>query len=138
VSTLADGVKGEYTVSGGVITLSTPADTVIVGLPVVSEFEPLDLDSVNTAGKLKQLYQSKLMLYKSLGGSIAHDGKDYQSLVYHESGDVMDSPVPLKSGYSEVFHESSHARQKFWRIKHDEPHPFTLQAVVESFTVAKR
>jgi hypothetical protein len=90
-----------------------------------------------TYGKRKQLYQSKLMMHKSLGGAVAFDGQEYQDIVYHTSGELMDSSIPLKSGYAEVFHESSHARQKYWRIKHDEPHPFTLQAVVQSFTVSK-
>ena len=141
VCVLADGIKGEYTVASGAITLSIPADTVIVGLPVTSEFEPLDLEvsfkEGATYGKRKQLYQSKLMMHKSLGGAVAFDGQEYQDIVYHTSGELMDSSIPLKSGYAEVFHESSHARQKYWRIKHDEPHPFTLQAVVQSFTVSK-
>ena len=141
VCVLADGIKGEYVVSGGVITLLIPADTVIVGLPVVSEFEPLDLEVTykggSTYGKRKQLYQSKLMLHKSLGGSIAYDSESYQELIYHTAGEAMDSSIPLKSGYSEVFAEGGHSRQKFWRIKHAEPYPFTLQAVIQSFTMGK-
>ena len=144
ICALCDGIKGEYTVSGGSITLPKPADTIIAGIPVESEFEPLDVDympsnrSEGTLGKRKQLYQSKLMLYKSLGGSIASDGEDYQDLIYHTSGETMDESLPLKDGYMEVFHESSHSRQKWWRIKHDEPYPFTLQAVMQSFTVSKK
>lgn len=138
ICVLADGIKGEYTVSGGAITLSTPADTVIAGLPLTSEFEPLDIETGQSASMRKQLYQSKLMLYKSLGGSIASDGEDYQDLIYHTAGETMDESIPLKDGYMEVFHESSHSRQKWWRIKHDEPYPFTLQAVVQSFTVSKK
>jgi hypothetical protein len=138
ICVLADGIKGEYTVSSGAITLSTPADTVIAGLPLTSEFEPLDIETGQSASMRKQLYQSKLMLYKSLGGSIASDGEDYQDLIYHTAGETMDESIPLKDGYMEVFHESSHSRQKWWRIKHDEPYPFTLQAVVQSFTVSKK
>jgi len=137
VCVLADGIKGEYIVNTGSITLTAPADTVIVGLPVTSEFEPLDLEAQGSAGKRKQLYQSRLMLHKSLGGSIAYDGQDYQELVYHTAGETMDESIPLKSGYSEVFAESSHSRQKYWRIKHDEPYPFVLQSVLQSFTIGK-
>ena len=141
VCVLADGIKGSYIVSGNQITLSVPADTVIVGLPVTSEFEPFDLEvqfkGGDTYGKRKQLYDSKLMVWRSLGGSIAHDGQDYQDLIYHTAGETMDESVPLKDGWIEVFHESSYARQKYWRIKHDEPYPFTLQAVIQSFTVSK-
>ena len=78
------------------------------------------------------------MVWRSLGGSIAYDGEDFQDLIYHTAGETMDESIPLKSGYSEVFHESSHGRQKYWRIQHDEPYPFTLQAVVQSFTVSKK
>ena len=57
VCVLADGIKGEYIVNTGSITLDTPADTVIVGLPITSAFAPLDLESEGSAGKRKQLYQ---------------------------------------------------------------------------------
>jgi hypothetical protein len=137
VCVLADGIKGSYVVSSGSITLSVAADTVIVGLPVTSTFEPFDLETGESVGKRKQLYQSKLLVWKSLGGSIASDGEDYQDLIYHVAGETMDESVPLKDGYMEIFHESAHSRQKYWRIQHDEPHPFTLQAVVQTFTVSK-
>ena len=137
VCVLADGIKGSYVVSSGSITLAVAADTVIVGLPVTSTFEPFDLETADSAGRRKQLYQSKLMVWKSLGGSLAVDGKDYQDLIYHVAGETMDESIPLKDGYMEVFHESAHSRQKYWRIQHDEPHPFTLQAVVQTFTVSK-
>ena len=137
VCVLADGIKGSYVVSSGSITLSVAADTVIVGLPITSEFEPFDLETGESVGKRKQLYQSKLLVWKSLGGSIASDGEDYQDLIYHVAGETMDESVPLKDGYMEIFHESAHSRQKYWRIQHDEPHPFTLQAVVQTFTVSK-
>ena len=137
VCALADGIKGSYVVSSGSITLSVAADTVIVGLPVTSTFEPFDLETGESVGKRKQLYQSKLLVWRSLGGSIASDGEDYQDLIYHVAGETMDESVPLKNGYMEIFHESAHSRQKYWRIQHDEPHPFTLQAVVQTFTVSK-
>ena len=138
VCALADGIKGEYTVSSGAITLTTAADTVIVGLPVESEFEPFDVESEQSASMRKQLYQTKLMLYNSLGGFVSSDGEDYQELIFHKAGETMDLSAGLQNGYSEVFHESSHSRQKYWRIKHDDPYPFTLQAVVQSFTVSKK
>jgi len=137
VCVLADGIKGSYVVSSGSITLSVAADTVVVGLPITSTFEPFDLETGESVGKRKQLYQSKLLVWKSLGGSIASDGEDYQDLIYHVAGETMDESVPLKDGYMEIFHESAHSRQKYWRIQHDEPHPFTLQAVVQTFTVSK-
>ena len=141
VCVLADGIKGSYIVSGGSITLSVAADTVIVGLPVTSTFEPFDLEMQfkqdNTFSKRKQLYDSKLLVWRSLGGSIASDGEDYKDLIYHVAGETMDESVPLKDEWIEIFHESAHSRQKFWRIRHDEPYPFTLQAVVQTFTVSK-
>ena len=137
VCVLADGIKGSYIVSGNQITLDVEADTVIVGLPVTSTFEPFDLETEESVGRRKQLYQSKLMVWRSLGGSIAHDGEDYQDLIYHTAGETMDESIPLKDGYMEVFHESAHSRQKYWRISHDEPYPFTLQAVVQTFTISK-
>jgi len=137
VCVLADGIKGSYVVSSGSITLDVAADTVIVGLPITSTFEPFDLETEQGLSKRKQLYDSKLLVWRSLGGSVAHDGKEYQDIVYHVAGETMDESVPLKDGWIEVFHESGYSRSKYWRIQHDEPHPFTLQAVVQTFTVSK-
>jgi len=137
VTVLADGIKNIYVVSSGSITLDIPADTVIAGLPVTSTFEPFDLETEESIGRRKQLYQSKLLLWNSLGGSIASDGEDYQGLVYHTAGETMDDSIPLKNAYSEIFHESSHSRQKYWRIQHDDPYPFTLQALAQTFTISK-
>ena len=104
VCVLADGIKGSYIVSAGSITLSVAADTVLVGLPVTSEFEPFDLEvqfkGGDTYGKRKQLYDSKLMVWRSLGGSVAHDGQDYQDLIYHTAGETMDESVPLRTAGS--------------------------------------
>jgi hypothetical protein len=134
----ADGVKSSHTVSSGSITLSTPASKVVVGLPITSTFEPMDIEAQGTMGKRKQLFQTKLLVWRSLGGSVSSDGKDYIPIVYHKAGDNMDSAVPLRDGYLEIFHESNYGRQKFWRIQHDEPYPFTLQTVIQSFTVSKK
>ena len=139
VTALENGNKKTYTVSSGSITLDNPVEgTIIVGIPITSTFEPLDLEGEGTYGKRKQLYQTKLMMWRSLGGYIAVDGKDYQQIVYHTAGDEMDESIPLRDGYSEIFHESRHARQKYWRLQHDEPYPFTVQAVVQTFTVSKQ
>ena len=141
VCALADGIKGSYVVSSGSITLEKEANIVIVGLPITSTFEPFDLEMQfkgdNTYSKRKQLYDSKLLVWRSLGGSIAHDGEGYQDLIYHVAGELMDESVPLRDGWAEIFHESAHSRQKYWRIQHNEPYPFTLQAVVQTFTVSK-
>lgn len=133
ITVLADGAVEQHRVVGGSITLNSPADTVIAGIPVTSTFEPLDLEAQGTLGHRKQLHQSRLMLYRSMGGQIATDGKDYQTIIYHTAGELMDTAIPLKDGFTEIFHESSHGRQKFFRIQHDEPFPFTLQAVIQEF-----
>jgi len=113
-----------------------------VGLPITSTFEPFDLEMQfkgdSTYSKRKQLYDSKLLVWRSLGGSIAYDSQDYQDLVYHTAGETMDESIPLKDGWIEVFHEGSHSRQKWWRIQHDNPYPFTLQAVVQNFSVSSK
>ena len=138
VCILADGEKMESTVSGGSITLTSPTDHAIVGLRITSTFEPMDIESGESVSRRKQLFQTKLLVWRSLGGSVATDGKPFIPIVYHEAGEDMNSPIPLRDGYLEVFHESNFARQKFWRIEHKEPYPFTLQAVVQSFTVSKK
>lgn len=138
VSVLADGVAGNYIVNTGSITLDFDASEVLVGLPIVSEFEPFDLEDQKTFGEKKQLLQTKIMVHRSLGGMISSDNQDYQPIIYHRAGQAMDSRIPLRDGYAEIMHESRHARRQWWRIKHDTPYPFTLQAVVQSYTMRKK
>jgi len=138
VSVLADGVAGNYIVNTGSITLDFEASEVLVGLPIESEFEPFDLEDRGTFGEKKQLLQTKIMVHRSLGGKISSDNQDYQPIIYHRAGQAMDSRIPLRDGYAEIMHESRHSRRQWWRIKHDSPYPFTLQAVVQSYTMRKK
>ena len=124
-------------VNGGEVTTSLVADRIIVGLPIVSLFEPLDLESTGTFGKRKQLFQTRFMVEKSFGGQVAADEKDWVDIVYHTAGQPMDT-VTLKDGYFELFHESSHGRQKYWKVRHADALPFTLQAVIQTVKVTKK
>lgn len=121
------------TVSSGSITLSEATTSVIVGLPVVSEFQPLDVESQWTAGSKKQMYQTRLRLWRSRGGQISTESKPYTDIPYPVQAGGDPDPVPLYDGWIEVFHESSHSREKSWKIKHEAPQPFSVQAVIQSF-----
>ena len=138
VECLIDGNRETLTVASGIVTPSKAFSTGIAGLCITSEFEPLDLESQGTFGKRKQLHQTKLMVWRSMGGEVASDGKDFQAIEYHTAGEAMDTAIPLADGFKEIFHESSHGRNKFFRIKHADPYPFTLQAVVQEFKPTSR
>jgi len=133
ITVLADGVKGSYTVASGSITLGASADTVIAGIAIASEFEPLDLDAQGTIGHQKNLFQTRIQVWRSLGGEIAADGEDYQTIDYETGVQIPDNDYPLLDGFYEIFHESSHRKQKYFRIQHSDPYPFTLQAVMQKF-----
>lgn len=138
ICVVADGVESKYTVTGGQVALDSPCDIALAGLPITSEFEPLDLEAGEKLGGLKQLIKTNIMVRNSLGGKIASNGKDWHEIVYHVAGEPMDDPMALKDGYIEIFHESSHGRSKYWKIKHDNAYPFTLQAVAQTFTLPKK
>ena len=138
ICVVADGVESKYTVTSGQVTLDSPCDIALAGLPITSEFEPLDLEAGEKLGGLKQLIKTNIMVRNSLGGKIASNGKDWHEVVYHVAGEPMDDPMALKDGYIEIFHESSHGRSKYWKIKHDNAYPFTLQAVAQTFTLPKK
>lgn len=137
VIVLIDGQTETHTVASGSVTTTLSGDVVIVGLIVCSYFEPLDVEMQGTPSRRRQHFHSKLLINNSFGGEVGNEGEDYTPIIYHKAGDPMNE-ITLGDGYYEIFHESSHARQKYWSIKHEDPFPFTLQAVMQAVKVNKK
>ena len=129
----ADNKTFKATVSGGSITLPEPINGGLVGYPIASVFEPLDVENQWTVGEFKQLLTTKLLLWNSMDGEVCADDGDFQDISYFHTWEAADPNEPLNSKWVEVFHESGHQRQKRWCVRHTAASPFKLQAVMQEF-----
>ncbi len=79
VEILADGaVSPGREVSGGAVTLQSPAGIVLAGLPFTSTLRPMKLEMPDqqgaSRGRKKRIHRMLLSLHKSLGGEVSSDG----------------------------------------------------------------
>jgi len=129
----ADAKTFHATVSGGSITLPEAVGGGLVGYPIASVFEPLDVENQWTVGEFKQLLATKLLLWNSMDGEVCADDGAFQDINYFNTWEAADPNEPLNSKWVEVFHESGHQRQKRWCVRHNDASPFKLQAVIQEF-----
>jgi hypothetical protein len=86
VGIFADGDERQpATVTGGRVTLTSPASDVLVGLPIPWEIRTLPLELTTpagtTAGSLKSTSRVGVMLHESAGGQIAQFGRPASDIV---------------------------------------------------------
>jgi hypothetical protein len=139
VIVLADGsvIEGN-TVADGEITLTTAASIVHVGLPYISDLEPLhiefNLPSGTTQSKLVQISQVEFYFLYSSGGWLGPDAEHLDEIVLR-TDEAMGSPEDLYTG--------SHAQpitgdyRKGARVffRQVDPLPVTILAVIPKVTV---
>lgn len=138
VSIYADGAQqDDRLVTGGVVTLDAPVNTVWAGLPYLSEVQPMKMEAPlqngTAQGRKFKLVSTVLRLINSLGGQVV-DSLDADSLPeviqYREVQDLMDNPPPLFSGDKDLPIEGRHRRSVDVTVRHSEPLPFNLCALV--------
>ena len=144
VAILADGiVQAQKVVSGGSITLDAAASVIHVGLPYISELEPLDLQGGSiegtSQGKIKRIHGLSLYLHNSMGGEIGQDEDTTERIFYKEETDGEGEKLDLFTGIKDDFNFSGD-----WQlegrvyIKHDDPLPFTVLSILPRFRTEDR
>jgi hypothetical protein len=144
VAVLADGiVQTSKTVNNGTIALDTAASVVHVGLPYISELEPLDLQGGSlegtSQGKIKRIHGVALYLYNSVGGEIGQDEDTTERLFYKEETDGEGEKLDPFTGIKDDFNFSGD-----WQlegrvyIKHEDPLPFTVLSILPRFRTEDR
>lgn len=129
------------TVSGGSITLQSPASLVQVGLPCDAYIETMRIEggSANgtSQGKMKRVHGVTFRVHESLGGSFGPDGAvdDFQ---YRSDGDAMNEPPPTHTGdFYETYPDGYNTAARV-RIECNQPLPFTLVALFPRLVVEDR
>lgn len=132
VTVLADGAPvGLHTVVSGEIELDEEASVVVAGLPFTATLEPtfLETGDPGSVSKIawKRIHRVECELWQSLGGQVSADaGANWESLQYLDQGSLMDTALPLVSGYRTAHVESKSERQASVRIRQTQPLPLNL------------
>lgn len=141
VSILADGdVSPDRTVSGGSITLQTPAAVAHAGLAFDSDFETLPISSISEGGttirdKTKSVPGVGMQLDKSRGVFVARDRRSWDGrgdlieLKQREFEDWAESTQML-TGYARVAIPTGWDHDGRIFIRQSDPLPLTILAVI--------
>jgi len=132
---LADGAaQVSATVTGGQITLSSPATKVLVGLPFTSTVQPMkfdfDLRDGPTRGRRKRINRATVSLYRSLGGEVSTDGTEWYWIYPRDFDDPMDASPPPFSGDAEVVVGGDYSFDGDFYLRQTLPYPLTVRALV--------
>lgn len=151
VSALADGATDDvsYTVTGGQITLQSPASKITVGLPYKAAWQSMRLEGGSPdgvgQGKAKQI-KSIIFRLDATGSGLKYGRGDYiagqpaiaQNLYdvlpfvkTRSTSDRMDAPPPLIFGDTpDLGFTGGTSKEFFIRVEHDLPLPCTIIALI--------
>jgi hypothetical protein len=145
VEALGDGSPlGEFTVSGGAITLQKAKSHVVIGLPYVSELRPYFMDySIEdgaTISRIARILETDIFLYHSLGlevGRYDHeDAEEYMDPVpFRKPSDIMGEPVPVFEGVKPFTFTSGYDRDIDLIIRQTQPLPLTVLGLVDRVAI---
>lgn len=134
VGILADGnVEPDQVVSGGSITLQHASSNVHVGLRYSSEMQTLNLEYLDSGGKLqgkqKKISEMKVRLFNSRGGEY---GTNFTSMIKmkEHSGSQSGSCLPLKSGIFDIVIPANWEYQGRVCVRQTDPLPMNILAVI--------
>jgi hypothetical protein len=147
VGVLADGtVHPPVVVSGtGSLTLNKEYYNIVVGLPFVSEVQPM-LPEVEdregtSLGRMQRITQVSIDFYKSLGctiGRIDEEGNEItEDVPFRVPGDLLGNQVPLYTGWYDLDFPEGFGRDSNYFIRQTQPLPMTIRSVVDSVEVYK-
>ena len=143
VSVLADyGVVSDAVVASGAITLAEPATKIVVGLPITSEIELLDIEQPNGMTLIdskKRVHKVKVLVESSRGLKASCDGgTTFDDAVPAEFvGDDYGAVPELFTGVTEInlgAEWNDHGRVI---IRQTDPLPVTVLAVAPVYAIGK-
>ncbi len=137
VQVLADGYDaGDFTVSGGAITLGTAASTVTVGLGYTSELRPMPYDDQGVVGYKKSvphlLVRFRLSLSCEAGDHLADR---WNTIPFRAAAEDPNEPPLLKTETVSVTIANQHERSKSATLRQTRPLPMTVLAILPAVGV---
>lgn len=141
VAVLADGaVVDQEVVASGAITLATPASKIVVGLPIQSEIELLDIerpDGMTLIDTKKEVIKVKMLVESSRGISASADEGATFDVVRPEGfvGDDYGAIPELTTGVVEVPLSPTWNDHGRVIVRQDDPLPLTILSVAPIYKV---
>lgn len=141
VYALADGVvQGPFTVSGGSITLTTPASQVVVGLPYQCQVQPIYLDiegQTTVQGRLKKNTAATLRVINSARVKFGTSFATVREFIPASSTDAAEN-VPfggtnMLQGDIRAYIDPVFGRMGTVCVQQDYPLPCTLLALIPEY-----
>jgi hypothetical protein len=125
----------------GQITLQTPVNKAIIGLPFTSKLVPQRVDTNladgTSQGRRMRIPRINLKVYQSTGGEISTDGVNWNPLVSRYLTDDMDDSPPVLNGYERAYASSNWADGVDIYVRQTQPVPLTVAALVVNFEVSE-
>ncbi len=136
VTILGDGAKlGTAVVSSaGKVTLTKSCTDVVIGFPVATVIEPMDIEAGARAGvaqsRMKHVSEIFVRLVNSLGGTFGSTSSDQRPILYRKPSMAMDASAPLYTGLVRLEMQSGWQQEAILRIEHNDPFPFYVAGIV--------
>lgn len=135
---LADGgVVGPFTVSDGSVTLPAAAEKAHLGLAYVSDLGLLPVEGGSEDGssqaKIKKLVSAAVLLHRALGLKIGPTADLVETVPFWSSATPFGQSPELFSGWRTLEMDSDYERSGTVHIRHDQPLPCTVLAVVRHY-----
>jgi len=135
---LADGgVVGPLVVQDGSVTLPAPAGKVHLGLPYVCDLGVLPVeggsDDGSSQAKIKKLIYAAVLLHRSLGLKIGPTADNLETVAFRSSATPLGQSPDLYTGWRVLEMDSDYERSGCVYIRHDQPLPCTVLAVVRHY-----
>jgi len=128
-------------VTSGQITLQTPVNKAIIGLPFTSKLVPQRVDTNladgTSQGRRMRIPRINLKVYQSTGGEISTDGVNWNPLVSRYLTDDMDDSPPVLNGFERAYASSNWADGVDIYVRQTQPVPLTIAALVVNFEVSE-
>lgn len=143
VSVVTDGGREiskvvTHTADGWGIDLELPCKRAVVGLPYKGILIPMGIadqtQTGNTIIDIKRIYKVGFIVHNSVGGQMSDGSSEPRDIISRTGRDIIDEPVPLKSGIIEPDTFSGDlGREDNLVITQPYPYPFCLQAIIYDY-----
>lgn len=143
VKVLVDGAEHpDRTVVSGIITLEWEGSVVQVGLPYVSDCEPLDLEGGAMEGapqgKLKRVHSVAIRFYETMGGYKGQDSSSLEPIIYRDTLDNVGEAIPLYTGLVEASFTGGWDAESRILIRQTAPLPMTILSIIARYRTEEK
>jgi hypothetical protein len=125
----------------GKITLATTASLVQVGLPFVSEVQPLPPEGGNpygtAQGKQKRVHETTVRLLNTLSMEYSANGTDWYTLAFRDTADPIGTTPPLFTGDKAIELDSDVESEGDYFLRQTNPYPMTILSLMPKYVVTE-